>query len=193
MLFQAPDDQAERSEVLAVDVGRSSLVDHVRPLVEETAGIGEVVASLPEVTSTTVDETPPTTAAPERVAATSATTTTVAPTTTTTAAPAPTTTTTAAPTTTTTAPPPQEATGNSQEGGASWYELDGSHAGICAHRTLPFGTVLTVTNLGNGKTIQCTVGDRGPFVEGRILDLFRDDFARLAPLSQGVIRVRITW
>jgi rare lipoprotein A len=41
----------------------------------------------------------------------------------------------------------------------------------CAHRQLPFGTKLKVTNLRNGKSVECRVNDRGPFVRGRILDL----------------------
>jgi rare lipoprotein A len=123
------------------------------------------------------------------------------------AAAAPTTTTTARPprrepATTTTAPPPPEPPpaepppaepAGREEGEASWYDLEGAEAGICAHRTLPFGTVVRVTNVDNGRSISCTVGDRGPWVEGRIIDLYKDDFARLAPLSSGVIDVRIEW
>lgn len=133
---------------------------------------------------------PPTTSPPTSKAP--APTTTSPPTT---EAPAPTT------TTTTTAPPPPpderepdpQPEGGTQEGKASWYELEGSEAGICAHRTLEFGTVVRVTNVANGKNITCTVGDRGPYVDGRVLDLFRDDFAKLAPTSEGVIDVRLEW
>lgn len=96
-------------------------------------------------------------------------------------------------TTTTAAPPPQQSTASTQEGKASWYELEGAEPGVCAHRTLPFGTAVRVTNVSNGKAITCTVGDRGPYVDGRILDLFRDDFAQLAPTSAGVISVRLEW
>ena len=102
--------------------------------------------------------------------------------------PKPTTTTTARPkpptTTTTTAPPRQ------QTGQASWFQAP---AGTCAHRTLPFGTVLTVTNLGNGMQVTCRVADRGPFVAGRVIDLDREDFDRIASATQGVISVRIEW
>lgn len=134
-------------------------------------------------------------------------------TTTTTAAPPSTTTTTAPPPSTTAPPPPAPAPppppppppppatepaaeptpANHQEGEASWYDLEGAEAGVCAHRTLPFGTVVRVTNLDNGNAISCTVGDRGPWVEGRIIDLYREDFAKLAPLSKGVIDVRLEW
>jgi rare lipoprotein A len=40
----------------------------------------------------------------------------------------------------------------------------------CAHRTEAFGTIFVVTNLDNGKRIECTVQDRGPFAKGRVLD-----------------------
>jgi len=135
-------------------------------------------------------------AAPESAPATTAppTTITTAPTaTTTTTAPKPTTTTAAPPTTTTTTAPSTEPAGGTQAGKASWYDLEGSEAGICAHRTLPFGTIVRVTNVANGKATTCEVGDRGPFIEGRVLDLFRDDFAKLAPTSEGVIDVRLEW
>lgn len=129
------------------------------------------------------------------------TTTTEAPTTTTTARvttttakpvvkaaapkPKPTTSTTRKPTTTTTTRPK-----NQQTGEASWY--DTTH-GTCAHRTLAFGTILTVTNLANGRQVQCRVADRGPFVQGRIVDLAKTTFDDLAPPSSGVIDVRIEW
>lgn len=102
--------------------------------------------------------------------------------------PRPTTTTTTAkprPTTTTTTTPPR-----SQTGQASWFQAP---AGTCAHRTLPFGTVLTVTNLGNGMQVTCRVADRGPFVAGRVIDLDREDFDRIASATQGVISVKIEW
>ena len=98
---------------------------------------------------------------------------------------------------TTAAPPPPPPSGDddvrSQEGQASWYDLPGSRAGVCAHRTIAKGTVVTVTNLDTGNSITCTVDDRGPYAAGKIIDLYRDDFARLAPLSQGVFPTRITW
>lgn len=148
------------------------------------------------VSETTVPLTALTTAPPATVAPTTAppTTAAVAPPTTarpttTTSKPTPTT---AKPTTTTTSPPTTAApaSGNQAEGDASWYD---HRNGICAHRTLPFGTVVRVTNLGNGKATTCTVGDRGPFVQGRIIDLDRAQFSEIASPSSGVIRVRIEW
>lgn len=91
-------------------------------------------------------------------------------------------------TTTTTAParsaPP------SQTGKASWYR---GRKGECAHRTLPIGTRLSVTNLGNGRTTECVVTNRGPYVAGRVVDLTRPTFAELADPSVGVIDVRLRW
>src|SRR5215471_3247520 len=46
-----------------------------------------------------------------------------------------------------------------------------SHALTAAHRTLPFGTKVRVTNIGNGRSVVVRVNDRGPFVRGRIIDL----------------------
>jgi rare lipoprotein A len=80
---------------------------------------------------------------------------------------------------------------NEQHGGASFYAP--SLADECAHRTLPFGTIVTVTNVANGKSTTCRIGDRGPFVAGRVIDLSRQRFAELASTSAGVISVRLTW
>lgn len=147
-----------------------------------------------ESTTTTVTVAPPTTAQQAVVrtasvqakpAATTSTTSRPKPATTTTARPRPTTTTTAAP-----PPPPPSQPANSQTGKASWYDHE---AGTCAHRTLAFGTILKVTNLGNGKSTTCRVADRGPFIEGRVVDLDRTVFSQIASTSQGVIDVRIEW
>jgi len=78
----------------------------------------------------------------------------------------------------------------SQEGGASWYHYK---PGTCAHRTLPKGTVVTVTNLATGRSATCTVADRGPFVASRIIDLDRSVFLAIASGNEGVVRVRIEW
>jgi rare lipoprotein A len=104
----------------------------------------------------------------------------------TTAKPRPTTTTTRPrPTTTTTAAPTNE-----QSGQASWYQAAN---GTCAHKTLPFGTVVTVTNVGTGASVQCRVADRGPYAGGRIIDLDKETFGQIASTSSGVISARITW
>jgi resuscitation-promoting factor RpfB len=80
--------------------------------------------------------------------------------------------------------------GRSHTGQATWYERDGM---VAAHQTLPLGTEVTVTNLNNGRTVTVVINDRGPYAEGRIIDLGDDAFARLAPLSSGAIPVRISW
>lgn len=116
--------------------------------------------------------------------------TTAVPRPTTTAPPAPTTTTTTttAPPTTTTAPPPPP---NSQAGKASWFEA--GVAGECAHRTLPKGTSVNVANTANGRSVTCRVTDRGPYVDGRIIDLSLVGFEQLAGSHEGVIDVIIQW
>jgi rare lipoprotein A len=89
------------------------------------------------------------------------------------------------------------------EGGASWYGVefhgrraaDGSRFNMyeltAAHRTLDFGTRLLVTNLSNGRTVKVTVNDRGPFVEGRIIDLSFAAAQQLDMLDDGVTPVRL--
>ena len=94
------------------------------------------------------------------------------------------------PTATGTRPPSK--TGRSQTGTASWYDF-GPGAGICAHRTLPLGTVVRVVNVANGRAVRCRVGDRGPYAGNRILDLDEADFARVADRNLGTARVRISW
>ena len=81
-------------------------------------------------------------------------------------------------------------TKGTQSGKGTWY---GAPSMTAAHPTLPFGTVVRVTNLENGRTVTVTIQDRGPWGEGRIIDLSKDAFAQLAPLSEGVIPVRIRW
>lgn len=60
-----------------------------------------------------------------------------------------------------------------------------------AHRTLPLGTRVMVTNLKNGKSVEVRVNDRGPFVSRRDIDLSEAAFAAIAPLEAGVIPVRL--
>jgi rare lipoprotein A (peptidoglycan hydrolase) len=80
----------------------------------------------------------------------------------------------------------------SQVGEASWYSFAPGNGLTAAHPWLPFGTVVTVTNLDNGGTVTVTINDRGPF-GGRIIDLSQEAFARIAPLGQGVAHVRLGW
>ncbi|HEX7051975.1 MAG TPA: septal ring lytic transglycosylase RlpA family protein [Longimicrobiales bacterium] len=62
---------------------------------------------------------------------------------------------------------------------------------VAAHRSYPFGTVLRVTNLENRRTVVVRVIDRGPFVDGRIIDLSRRAAERLGFILEGLARVRI--
>ena len=61
----------------------------------------------------------------------------------------------------------------------------------CAHRTYPFGTLLKVTNLNNGKTVVVRVTDRGPFAKGRIIDLSYAAAKQLDMLCAGVATVTV--
>jgi len=60
----------------------------------------------------------------------------------------------------------------------------------CAHRTLPFGTMIKVTNLENDKSILVRVTDRGPYAKGRIIDLTKEGARQLGFLKKGVAKVR---
>lgn len=60
-----------------------------------------------------------------------------------------------------------------------------------AHKKLPFGTVVKVTNLSNNKSVIVTINDRGPFVKGRIIDLSKSAFSSIGPLSAGLLNVKI--
>jgi rare lipoprotein A len=60
-----------------------------------------------------------------------------------------------------------------------------------AHRTLPLGTRLRVTNLENGRIVRVRVNDRGPYVAGRILDLSHQAARHLDMVERGVVPVRL--
>jgi len=60
-----------------------------------------------------------------------------------------------------------------------------------AHKTLPFGTEVKMTNLNNGKSVTVGINDRGPFVRGRIIDLTRAAFSQIARLDKGLAKVEI--
>ncbi len=60
-----------------------------------------------------------------------------------------------------------------------------------AHRTLPFDTRVKVTNLDNERSVWVRINDRGPFVEGRIIDLSRAAAKKLRMTDQGTARVRL--
>jgi rare lipoprotein A len=89
------------------------------------------------------------------------------------------------------------------EGNASYYgnELAGNRtssgerfdpaAFTCAHRSLPLGTTLRVTNLANGRSVIVRVNDRGPFTRGRILDMSLAAAREIAMVGPGHARVRL--
>jgi rare lipoprotein A len=62
-----------------------------------------------------------------------------------------------------------------------------------AHTTLPLPSLVEVTNLANGKTLMVRVNDRGPFVDGRIIDLSKEAAAELGFVTAGVTRVRVRY
>ncbi len=90
-----------------------------------------------------------------------------------------------------------------QEGTASWYggkfhgrktangEIFDTNKLTAAHRALPFNTMVKVTNLGNNRSVIVRVNDRGPFIQGRIIDLSRAAAERLDMVHTGTARVRV--
>ncbi|MBK5279135.1 MAG: septal ring lytic transglycosylase RlpA family protein, partial [Bacteroidia bacterium] len=90
-----------------------------------------------------------------------------------------------------------------QTGKASFYadKFEGSptasgekykHAKLTAsHKTLPFGTKLRVTNIANNMSVEVVVNDRGPYVDGRIIDLSKSAAEKLGFISQGLTEVKI--
>jgi rare lipoprotein A len=60
-----------------------------------------------------------------------------------------------------------------------------------AHRTLPFGTMLRVTNIETGRSVTVRINDRGPFVQGRVVDVSYAAAETLGILDQGVAKVRL--
>jgi len=88
-----------------------------------------------------------------------------------------------------------------QVGMASWYRPGGHHTAdgdrarqdalIAAHRSLPFGTQVRVTDLDSGRSVVVRIDDRGPFVHGRIIDLSPAAAKRLGMRQDGVASVRL--
>jgi beta-lactam-binding protein with PASTA domain len=112
-------------------------------------------------------------------------------TTTTTTPPSPVTTSTICkvPVTTTTRPPKKKPV-KYRIGDATWYRYIPNH---CATWYLPRGTRVTVRDLRTGKVIHCIASDREAAHGDRVVDLDTQQFAELAPLSQGVIAVKVSW
>lgn len=99
--------------------------------------------------------------------------------------------------------PPAVAPGYTEEGIASWYgipfngrpaangEIYDMETLVAAHRTLPFNTWLRVTNLQNDRSVKVRVIDRGPFVNGRILDLSKAAAREIGLLGPGTGKIRL--
>src|SRR5574337_725253 len=104
---------------------------------------------------------------------------------------------------TVTTPPVPARLGLEETGNASWYgnpyhgrptasgEIYDMRDLTAAHRTLPLGTRLMVTNLDTGQAVEVRVNDRGPFVEGRVLDLSYAAASVLGAIGRGLIPVRL--
>ena len=89
-------------------------------------------------------------------------------------------------------------TASAQCGSASWYALRSKTASgermnpaamTAAHRTLPFGTLLKVTNQRNGKTVVVRINDRGPFIRGRVIDLSKAAAVQLGFIRSGHTKI----
>lgn len=99
--------------------------------------------------------------------------------------------------------PVQSAMGFREEGFASWYGMDfhGKKTATgeiydmfsvsAAHKTLPLGSKVRVHNMENGRTLDLVVNDRGPFVDGRVIDLSYASARLLGMADNGVARVRV--
>lgn len=93
--------------------------------------------------------------------------------------------------------------GYSESGKASYYAMKflfrctasgerfNNFALTAAHKTLPFGTKVLVTNVYNGHQVVVRINDRGPFIKGRIIDLTRLAFSKIADIDKGVVNVKI--
>lgn len=92
---------------------------------------------------------------------------------------------------------------STEYGLASWYgseyagnrtasgEIFNPHKLTAAHKTLPFSTIVRVTNLENGKSVVVRINDRGPFIPGRIIDLSHAAAGRIDMVRQGIVRVKL--
>jgi len=95
---------------------------------------------------------------------------------------------------------PAGATQDASHGLASYYSYDPKTASgekfdpnelTAAHRTLPFGTRLRVTNVATGRSVTVRVNDRGPFVPGRVVDVSRSAAETLGMTGKGVAKVKL--
>lgn len=66
-----------------------------------------------------------------------------------------------------------------------------NNANTAAHMTLPFGSMVRVTNVANGKSVLVRVNDRGNFPRGRVIDLSKAAFSSIGNLRSGLIKVKL--
>ena len=66
------------------------------------------------------------------------------------------------------------------------------NAMTAAHKTLPFGTRVRVKHLGNGRSVDVLINDRGPYIVGRVIDLSRAAAGKIGMTGQGVARISVT-
>lgn len=88
-------------------------------------------------------------------------------------------------------------------GQASWYgnrfhgkltasgETYNMNAYTSAHKSLPFGTIVRVTNTANNKSVDVKINDRGPYVKGRVIDLSYQAFTQIGNIKKGTVPVKI--
>ncbi len=92
-----------------------------------------------------------------------------------------------------------------ETGGASYYadkfenkpmangKKFSQHKLTAAHKTLPLGTKVTIINLTNNKRVKVRITDRGPFVQGRIIDLSKKAAGRIDMIEEGVVQIELKY
>lgn len=91
-----------------------------------------------------------------------------------------------------------------EHGKASWYEIKcnggthtasgiplENHAMTAAHKTLPMGTKVRVTNKNNGKSVVLKITDRGPYIKGRVIDVTKGAAKKLDFIKSGVVNCKV--
>ena len=91
-----------------------------------------------------------------------------------------------------------------EHGKASWYEIKcnggthtasgiplQNHAMTAAHKTLPMGTKVRVTNKSNGKSVILKITDRGPYIKGRVIDVTKGAAKELDFINSGVVHCKV--
>ena len=91
-----------------------------------------------------------------------------------------------------------------QSGKASWYEIKcnggtktasgerlNDYAMTAAHKTLPMGTKVRVTNMNNGDAVVVRINDRGPYTTGRIIDVTKGVAQKLGFIHNGIVKVKV--